>query len=94
MNLRVYNLDPRAPAQDMAGLQSMYRYDKSKITKVNKMLKTGHMPIDVNAMPVLVEDMSDAEEWNAESRINAPAGRRCVLFLQETWSPEEGLQEV
>ena len=29
VNLRTYNLDPRAPAQDMAGLQSMYGYDKS-----------------------------------------------------------------
>ena len=33
VNLRTYNLDPRAPAQDMAGLQSTYRYDKSEITK-------------------------------------------------------------
>ena len=31
VNLRMYNLDPRAPAQDMGGLQSTYGYDKSEI---------------------------------------------------------------
>ena len=40
VNLRTYNMDPRAPAQDMAGLQSTYGYDKSKMTKANKMLET------------------------------------------------------
>ena len=35
VNLRTYNLDPRAPAQDMAGLQSTYTYDRSEITKAN-----------------------------------------------------------
>ena len=33
LNLRTNNLDPRAPAQDMTGLQSMYMYDKSEMTK-------------------------------------------------------------
>ena len=67
VNLRTYNLDPRAPAQDMAGLQSTYGDDKSEITKANEMLKTGQVPIDVNSMPGLVEDMSDAEELDAET---------------------------
>ena len=32
------------------------------MTKANKMLKKGQMPMDVNTMPGLVEDVSDAEE--------------------------------
>ena len=55
-------MDPRAPAQVMAGLQSTYGYDRSKMTKANKMLKTGQVPMDINTMPGLVEDVSDAEE--------------------------------
>ena len=52
----------RAPAQDMAGLQSTYGYDKSEMNKDNEMLKTGQVPMDINAMLGLVEDVSDAEE--------------------------------
>jgi len=51
VNLRTYNLDPGAPAQDVAGLQSTNRYDKSEISKAHEMLKTGQVPMDVNAMP-------------------------------------------
>ena len=73
-NLRTYNLDPRAPAQDMAGLQSTYGYDKSEITKANEMLKTGQVPMDVNAMPGLVEYVSDAEDLDFEGgRRKTPA---------------------
>ena len=73
-------MDPRAPAQDMAGLQSTYGYDKSKMTKANKMLKTGKVPMDINAMPGLVEDVSDAEELDAEGRINAlQSGDMCYF---------------
>ena len=32
VNLRTYNMDPRAPAQDMASLQRTYRYDNSEMT--------------------------------------------------------------
>ena len=53
VNLRTYNMDPRAPAQDMSGLHST----------------------------VIVSDVEDLE-W------------RYMLFLQENWSSEEGLQEV
>ena len=67
VNLRTYNLDPRALPQDMAGLQSTYKYDKGDITKANKMLKMRQMPMDVNAVPGLVDDVSDAEELDAES---------------------------
>ena len=58
------------------------------------MLKTGQVPMDINAMPGLVEDISDADEFDAEGGINALRVIVNVLFLQETWSPEEGLQEV
>ena len=73
-------MDPRAPAQDMAGLQSTYGYDKSKMTKANKMLKTGQVPMDINAMPGLVKDVSDAEELDAEGRINTlQSGDMCYF---------------
>ena len=74
VNLGTYNMDPRAPAQNMAGLQSTYGDDKSKMTKANEMLKTGQVPMDVKAMPGLVEDVSDAKELDAESGINALQG--------------------
>ena len=80
VNLRTYNLDPWAPAQDMVGLQSTYGYDKSEMNKANEMLKTGQVPMDINAMPGLVEDMSDAEELDAEGRINAlQSGDMCYF---------------
>ena len=41
------------------------------MNKANEMLKTGQVPMDINAMPRLVEDVSDAEELNAEGGINA-----------------------
>ena len=44
VNLRTYNMDPRALAQDMAGLHSTYGYDRSEMSKDNKMLKTGRCP--------------------------------------------------
>ena len=68
MNLRMYNLDP-APAQDMAGLQITYGYDMSEMNKANEMLKMGQVPMDSNAMPGLVEDMSDAEALVARNLV-------------------------
>ena len=44
VNLRTYNMDPRAPAQDMSGLHSTYEYDRSEMSKANKMLKTDRCP--------------------------------------------------
>ena len=84
-NLRTYNLNPRAPAQDMAGLQSTYGYDKSEITNANEMLKTGQVPLDVNVMPGLVEDMSDAEEGDVcyFYKKPGPQKRDCRKF--ERW---------
>ena len=94
VNLRTYNMDPRAPAQDMAGLQSTYGYDRSEMNKANEVLKTGQVPMDINAMPGLVEDVSDAEELDAESGINALQGRDVCYFCKKLLSPEEELQEV
>jgi len=81
--LRTYNLDPRAPAQDMGGLQSIYGYVKSEINKANKMLKTGQVPMDVNAMPGLVEDVSDIQDLNAEDRINALQSADVCYFCKK-----------
>ena len=67
----------------MAGLQSTYGYDRSKMTKANKMLKTGQVPMDINTMPGLVEDVSDAEEWDAESGINALQGGDVCYFCKK-----------
>ena len=80
VNLSTYNMDPRAPAQDMAGLHRTYGNDRSKMSKANELLKKGQVPMDVNAMPGLVEDVSDVED--------------VMLFLQENWSSEEGMPEV
>ena len=55
VNLRTYNMDPRAPAQDMAGLHSTYGYDRSETSKANEMLKTRQVNMDVNAMPYRME---------------------------------------
>ena len=67
----------------MAGLQSTYGYDKSEMTKINEMLKTGQVPMDVNAMPGLLEDVSDAEELDAERGINALQGRDVCYFCKK-----------
>ena len=81
VNLRTYNMDRRAPAQDMAGLHSTYGYDRSEMSKVNEMLKTGQVAMDVDAMPGLVEDASDAEEFRGRGRRKCPTEWRYVLFL-------------
>ena len=64
-------MDLRAPAQDMSGLHSTYGNDRSEMSKANKMLKMGQVPMDVNAMPWLAEDVSDVEDLEAEGRVNA-----------------------
>ena len=58
-NLRTYNQDPRAPSQDMAGLRSTYGYEKGTADRTEEMLKTGQVPMDVNAMPGLMSDESE-----------------------------------
>ena len=49
INLRTYNMDPRAPAQDMSGLHSTYGNDRNEMSKANEMLKTGQVPIQCHA---------------------------------------------
>ena len=77
-------MDPRAPAQDMAGLHSTYGYDRSEMTKANEMLKTGQVPMDVNAMPGLVEDVSDAEDFDVEGGVNALQNGEACYFCKKT----------
>ena len=67
----------------MAGLQSTYGDDKSEMTKANEMLKTGQVPMDVNAMPGLVKDVSDAKGLDAESGINALQGGDVCYFCKK-----------
>ena len=84
VNLRTYNMDPRAPAQDMAGLHSTYGYDRSEMSKANKMLQTGQVPMDVNAMPGLVEAVSEFEDLEAEGEVNALQNGDTCYFCKKT----------
>lgn len=75
VNLRTYNIDPRALSHDKAGLRSKYSFEKAgNNRRSDEMLKTGQVPMDVNAMPRLVLEESDDE---------CSARRRGLLFLQE-----------
>ena len=84
VNLRTYNIDPRAPAQDMAGLHSTYGDNRSEMSKANKMLKTGQVLMDVNAMPGLVEDMSDDEDLEVKGGVNALQNGDTCYFCKKT----------
>ena len=84
VNLRTYNLDPRAPAQDMSGLHSTYGNERSEMSKANELLKTGQVPMDVNAMPGLVEDVSDVEDLEAEGGVNALQNGDSCYFCKKT----------
>ena len=77
-------MDPRAPAQDMAGLHSTYGDNGSEMSKTNEMFKTGQVPMDVNAMPGLVEDMSDVEDLEAEGGVNALQNEDMCYFSKKT----------
>ena len=48
------------------------------------MLKTGQVPMDINAMPGLVEDVSDAEDLDAEGGINALQSGDTCYFCKKT----------
>ena len=84
VNLRTYNMDPRAPAQDMPGLHSTYGYDRREMSKANKMLKTGQVPMNVNTMPGLVEGVSDVEDLEVEGRVNALQNGETCYFCKKT----------
>ena len=77
-------MDPRAPARDMAGLHSTYGDDRRVTSKANEMLKTGQVPMDVNAMPGLVEDVSDVEDLEAEGGVNALQNGDTCYFCKKT----------
>ena len=77
-------MDPRAPAQDMAGLHSTYGNDRSEMSKAKVMLKTGQVPMDVNAMPGFVENVSDVEDLEAEGGVNALQNGDTCYFCKKT----------
>ena len=84
VNQRTYNMDPRAPAQDMAGLHSTYGYDRSETSNANEMLKTGQEPMDFNAMPGLLEDVSDDQDLEMEGGVNALQNGDMCYFYKKT----------
>ena len=77
-------MDPRPPAQDMAGLHSTYGNDRSEMSKAKVMLKTGQVPMDVNAMPGFVENVSDVEDLEAEGGVNALQNGDTCYFCKKT----------
>ena len=46
----------------MAGLRSTYGYDEGTNDRSDEMLKTGQVPMDVNAMPEFMSDESEDED--------------------------------
>ena len=85
VNLRTYNTDPRAPAQDLSGLRSTYSFESEDHNKErDMMLKTGQVPMEVNEMPGLVLDESEDEETGG---INALQGDNCF------WCKKPGHQK-
>ena len=54
------------------------------MSKVNEMLKTGQVPMDINAMPGLVEDVSDVEDLEAEGGVNALQNGDTCYFCKKT----------
>ena len=54
------------------------------MSKANKMLKTGQVPMDVNAMPGLVEDVSDVQVLEAKGRVNALQNGDMCYFCKKT----------
>ena len=65
----------------MAGLHSTYGNDRSE---AKEMLKTGQVPMDVNAMPGLGEDVSDVEDLEAEGGVNALQNGDMCYFCKKT----------
>ena len=71
VNLRTYNIDPRALSHDKAGLRSTYSFEKAgNNRRSDEMLKTGKVPMDVHAMPGLVLEESDDEEKEIWAGVN------------------------
>ena len=68
----------------MSGLHSTYGYDRSEMSKANKMLKPGQVPMDINAMPGLVEDVSDAKDLEVGGAVNALQNGDTCYFCKKT----------
>ena len=79
-NLRTYNQDPRVPSQDMAGLRSTYGYEKGTADRTDEMLKTGQVPMDVNAMPGLMS----AESEDESGSVNAMQSGDACFFCKKS----------
>ena len=79
-NLKTYNQDPRATSQDMAGLRSTYGYEKGTADRTAEMLKTGQVPMDVNAMPGLMSDESEDESGS----VNAMQSEDACFFCKKS----------
>ena len=79
-NLRTYNQDPRVPSQDMAGLRSTYGYEKGTADRTDEMLKTGQVPMYVNAMPGLMSDESEDESGS----VNAMQSGDACFFCKKS----------
>ena len=77
-------MDPRAPALDMAGLNSTYGDDRSETSKAHEMLKTRQVNMDVNAMPGLLEDVSDDQDLEMEGGVNALQNGDMCYFCKKT----------
>ena len=54
------------------------------MSKANELLKTGQVPMDVNAMPGFVEDVSDVEDLEAEGGVNALQNGDSCYFCKKT----------
>ena len=54
------------------------------MSKANEMLKRGQVPMDFNAMPGLVEEMSDVEDQEAEGGVNALQNGDTCYFCKKT----------
>ena len=74
INLRKHNTDTRAPSHDLAGLRSTYSFGFEKggnNTRPDEMLKTGQVPVEVNAMTSLVLDESEDEGGEMSGDVKA-----------------------
>ena len=81
---QLINLRTWIREQDMAELHSTYGNDGSEMSKANEMLKMGQVPMDVNAMPGLVEVVSDVEDLEAEGGVNALQNGDTCYFCKKT----------
>ena len=63
--------------------RNTYSYEKSTNERSEKMLKTGQVPMDVNAMPGLVSEESEDKSKEIEGGINELQGGDACFFCQK-----------